>query len=81
MKSFSLKHALANLSQSANLREIFSTDKFKSNINLENFNASILLSSIFKNTDNNILVITAKPDDASLLYEQLLFNPKIDLLI
>ena len=81
MKSFSLKHALANLSQSANLREIFSTDKFKSNINLENFNASVLLSSIFKNTDNNILVITAKPDDASLLYEQLLFwvGEEIDL--
>ena len=75
MKSFSLSHALVNLSQSVNLRE------FKSSINVENFNSSILLSSIFKNIDKNILVITAKPDDASLLYEQLSFwvSKEIDL--
>ena len=50
MKSFSLSHALVNLSRSVNLKE------FKSRINVENFNSSILLSSIFKNIDKNILV-------------------------
>jgi len=73
MKSFSINEALANLKQSVNLIENFSKDNFNSNINIENFNASIFLSSLLKDTDKNILVITAKPDDANLLYEQLLF--------
>ncbi len=81
MKSFSLSDALYNLSQSSNFKEIISKNNFKSNIMIESFNASMLLSSIFKNIDNNIMIVTAKPDDASFLYEQLLFwlNNEIDL--